>query len=300
MILAKIFTNRNQLSVFLILFVAFHPGQTFANKGKVEVETLTNLSYGNLKLSQLRKEIAENLKASKSGKMLPHPLRVVSYRLSDKDNFFMVMAKTSQTADTLASLNGVVNPNSVSKGDTLLVPNARGVFVQGEIKKLALQFNVAEKQIYKSGDHYFVPGGYFSVNRMNFFTGKGFFDPIPAGKISSKFGMRKDPFSSRATFHGGIDISAPHGASVCASQEGKVVFSGWKNGYGKLIILRHKYGYETYYGHLSKMSVKKGDNVKAGANIGLVGMTGRSTGPHLHFELRKKGVRSRPRFVMGS
>ena len=300
MFFAKIFTNRNPLTVFLPLFIAFYPGQTFANQGKIEPDILSNLSYSNLKLRQLRREISENLKASKSGKRLPHPLRVVSYKLSDKDNFFMVMAKTSQTADTLASLNAIVNPNSVSKGDTLLVPNARGVFVQGEIKKLALQFKVPEKQIYKSGDHYFVPGGFFSVNHMNFFTGKGFFDPISSGKISSKFGIRKDPFSSRSTFHGGIDISAPHGTTVCASQEGRVVFSGWKNGYGKLVILRHEYGYETYYGHLSKMSVKKGDKVKAGANIGLVGMTGRATGPHLHFELRKKGVRSRPRFVMRS
>jgi len=100
-------------------------------------------------------------------------------------------------------------------------------------------------------------------------------------------GWRKDPFTNNNTYHGGIDIAAPTGTLVKASQGGEVIFTGWKGGYGKLIIIEHKYGYKTFYGHLNKILVKTGQVVKSGQSIGNVGSTGRSTGPHVHFELRR-------------
>lgn len=107
------------------------------------------------------------------------------------------------------------------------------------------------------------------------------------GWLSSKFGWRIDPFTYKRAFHYGIDISAPWGTSIRASAQGKVIFTGWDDGYGLTIKINNGYGYSTIYGHLSKILVKKGVWVNKGDIIGRLGSTGRSTGPHLHFEVHK-------------
>jgi murein DD-endopeptidase MepM/ murein hydrolase activator NlpD len=110
-----------------------------------------------------------------------------------------------------------------------------------------------------------------------------------AGALTSRFGSRKDPFTGEPDFHKGIDIAAPKGTSIRAAQAGRVIFSGWQPGYGNLVIVRHADGLETVYGHASKNLVKVGQEIGAGAKVAEVGSSGRSTGPHLHFEVRKNG-----------
>ena len=112
--------------------------------------------------------------------------------------------------------------------------------------------------------------------------------------LTSGFGIRLDPFSHRLAFHGGVDFRANIGARVVASLDGKVVFAGRKGKYGNLIRIQHPNGYETRYAHLSNIKVQKGQHIKKGQLIGLVGSTGRSTGPHLHFELLKNGKKVDP------
>lgn len=112
--------------------------------------------------------------------------------------------------------------------------------------------------------------------------------------LTSGFGIRLDPFSHRLAFHGGIDFKANTGAKVVASLDGKVIFAGRNGKYGNLIRIAHPGGYETRYAHLSNIKVTKGQKVKKGTLIGLVGSTGRSTGPHLHFELMKNGKKIDP------
>ncbi len=109
------------------------------------------------------------------------------------------------------------------------------------------------------------------------------------GRLSSKFGKRQHPVAGDEQFHGGIDLAAPMGSSVFAAAEGKVVFAGKRAGSGNAVFLRHYGGYRSYYLHLSKVLVKRGEWVVQGQLIGLVGSSGISTGPHLHFEIRKKG-----------
>ena len=107
------------------------------------------------------------------------------------------------------------------------------------------------------------------------------------GRISSDFGWRIDPFDGKRRFHNGVDIAAPEGTPVKAVETGKVIFSGKEKGYGNLIILEHLNGYRTYYAHLKEVKVHKGEIIGKNEIIGNVGMTGRATGPHLHFEIRK-------------
>ncbi|MEE9258724.1 MAG: M23 family metallopeptidase [Nitrospinaceae bacterium] len=112
---------------------------------------------------------------------------------------------------------------------------------------------------------------------------KGFLIWPVKGTLTSRFGNR------RGRHHDGIDIGAPKGRAIVAAAAGEVMFSGWgPTGYGKMVILKHKHRLTTLYAHASKFWVKKGNRVKKGQKIGAVGSTGRSSGPHLHFEVRNE------------
>ena len=107
------------------------------------------------------------------------------------------------------------------------------------------------------------------------------------GKLESGFGGRRNPFGgSSYEFHSGQDIDAPYGAPVIAGASGKVVFAGWQNGYGQLVVIDHGGGLTSRYGHLSHIDVVEGQTISRAEFLGRVGSTGRSTGPHLHYEVR--------------
>jgi len=107
-----------------------------------------------------------------------------------------------------------------------------------------------------------------------------------SGRVSSSFGQREDPFNNSERFHSGIDIAADYGSAINAAAEGTVITSGTLPGYGKAVIVSHGNGLTTLYGHISSAVAKEGQKVKKGELIARVGSTGRSTGPHLHFEVR--------------
>ena len=118
------------------------------------------------------------------------------------------------------------------------------------------------------------------------------------GRLSSRFGYRRDPLGLGSRLHKGIDISNSPGTSVIAAGKGVVKFSGNKGGYGKTIIINHGNGYETLYAHNKNLLVKVGDKVEKGQIIGKMGSTGRSTGCHLHFEVHKNGTPTNPLDVL--
>lgn len=122
---------------------------------------------------------------------------------------------------------------------------------------------------------------------------------ISRPKITSKFGMRRDPFTDKWRHHSGMDIRADYGSPVLSTAEGVVRFSGYHQYLGHVVKIDHGYGVETWYGHLSKRLVQKGDTVKRGQAIGHVGSSGRSTGPHIHYEVHVNGKRVDPREYIG-
>nr|WP_247713353.1 M23 family metallopeptidase [Qipengyuania polymorpha] len=121
------------------------------------------------------------------------------------------------------------------------------------------------------------------------------FAPARRDMISSGFGYRRDPFNRRAAMHKGLDFRGGIGAPIYAAAKGRVSFVGWKGGYGKTVEITHGNGLMTRYAHLSRYDAKVGDSVGAGDIIAKMGSTGRSTGPHLHFEVRINGRAVNPR-----
>jgi len=104
-------------------------------------------------------------------------------------------------------------------------------------------------------------------------------------RLTSSFGVRKDPFTKRPAMHQAVDIGSGYGAPIVATADGVVTYSGRKSGYGRVVIVDHGHGFTTKYAHLSKTLVKKGQEIKKGDNVGGMGSSGRSTGPHLHYEI---------------
>lgn len=121
------------------------------------------------------------------------------------------------------------------------------------------------------------------------FSSSEFSNPLSYMYVTSSFGSRKHPIANKVLAHGGVDFRAASGTKVMASSSGIVQYAGKSGNYGNLVIINHKNGFETRYAHLSKINVKPGQKVEVGQAIALSGNTGRSTGPHLHFKLRKNG-----------
>lgn len=122
----------------------------------------------------------------------------------------------------------------------------------------------------------------------------GIVNPVKNGKISSKFGYRKDPFTKKLAFHSGLDIAASKGTRIAAAYSGKVKKIGEDSMAGNYIYLEHSNGMETLYCHCSEIIAQEGANIRAGETIAKVGSTGYSTGPHVHFEIRINGVKYDP------
>jgi len=129
---------------------------------------------------------------------------------------------------------------------------------------------------------------------------KGLLPEVDDPKVSSNYGLRNDPFSNKTAFHHGLDIAAPSGADIHPISTGTVVFSGKMQGYGNLVVIDHGDGFQSKYAHNRENLVQQGQVVDTGSVIAQVGDTGRSTGPHLHFELLHEGKAVDPHALLDS
>ena len=121
---------------------------------------------------------------------------------------------------------------------------------------------------------------------------------VASSQVTSNFGTRSDPFHGGRRAHNGIDIAAPTGSPVYATGDGWVTKANWWSSYGIIVVIRHPSGHETRFAHLSAVTVQEGQMVRKGQQVGRIGSTGRSTGPHLHYEVRLNGVPLDPRNFM--
>ena len=124
--------------------------------------------------------------------------------------------------------------------------------------------------------------------------------PLQGGRWTSNFGYRIDPFLHKPAMHSGVDFGAPFGTPVASTADGIVIHAGDKGGYGRMVEVRHGHGFTTRYAHLSAISVTEGEQVTAGTIVGEVGSSGRSTGPHLHYETRRDEEALNPTIFLGA
>jgi murein DD-endopeptidase MepM/ murein hydrolase activator NlpD len=162
-------------------------------------------------------------------------------------------------------------------------------WLQWEMEELELETNVQERNAYKVED--------FLDSQRSLLAATPTIWPAH-GWISSTFGLRLSPFTGRLQMHEGIDIGGRPETPIQATADGIVVYTGWKPELGKSVTLDHGYGYVTCYGHLSTITCYNGQSVKRGTVIGVMGDTGKSTGYHLHYEVKLNGVALNPKNYM--
>jgi murein DD-endopeptidase MepM/ murein hydrolase activator NlpD len=174
-------------------------------------------------------------------------------------------------------------PYTVKNGDSLsLISQSMGVPLEA-----ILDANDIQSDVINAGQTLFIPGARMNRDDLKMALGDLFIYPVNGARLSSPFGWRNDPFTGVRRHHAALDLSAPQGTPVRAAMAGKVTALSYDNTYGNFIIISHSGDFQTMYAHLYSVTVKKGDSVAQGAQIGAVGSTGYSTGPHLHFAVYK-------------
>jgi murein DD-endopeptidase MepM/ murein hydrolase activator NlpD len=291
--------------VIYIVLSALFLGLNAANAGNSGIRELKILDpYADKTLKSIRNDIKKTIYVIKSRRPaheLPE-LQFFMYTVKKDDTFWTIMAKCSLDIDTLLSINGLSTPKDVTPGKKIYIANMRGIIISGDdektVYKIIRENTIGAEYVLKinrcadfNKKHIFIPGGKISNLERSLFLGTGFMHPLQSRrdiKRISGFGMRKNPFDHRhSEFHAGVDVPCPRGSEVLAARDGTIVFTGYRHGYGNLVIAEHECGYQSFYGHLAKPLVRPGDTVKRGAVIALSGNTGRTTGPHLHFEVRR-------------
>lgn len=186
--------------------------------------------------------------------------------------------KSASPASPLAAANPVADTDSISDDSYV-----KSLDQFEALRATALSGRLSQG----SGLHGFSAGGWFGlVDAPSLW-------PVE-GKVTSSFGEREDPFNGEGAFHAGIDISAGFGEAIHATGDGVVEFAALGNGYGREVVIDHGHGVKTLYGHMSGFAVTAGDQVRRGQVIGYIGMSGRSTGPHVHYEVRIQNIPVNP------
>ena len=236
------------------------------------------------------------------------PLLISRYRRKD-ESLFQFSSRINLPYEAIATLNRIGKPSDFENLGDILVPNQPAVFIpDNALNDLELFLSTrkykGEKITISSGKKktvfYMIADGRLNSTERSLFLNTFFRFPINKGQISSYYGSRPHPFTGKLSFHNGIDIAAPVGTDVFASASGKVHGTGYDQVLGNYIIIEHSGGFYSIYGHLSKTLVLLNTDIKTGNVIGKVGNTGYSTGPHLHFEIRKKGESQNPlKYIRG-
>ena len=242
------------------------------------------------------------------------PVSYQTYKVKNGDTISGIAKKFGlRNISTLISVNDIGNVRQLCAGQRLKIPSIDGIVytikkgdsINSIISKNNIKFedlldvNELTTETLTPGAQLFLPGVGLDSNTLKNAMGDLFRIPIAAKfKWSSPYGYRIDPIAQVRAFHTGTDLACPMGTPILASMSGKVTFTGINRVYGNYVIIDHGNGYQTLYAHMSKIIATKGQWVSQGTRIGLVGSTGYSTGPHLHFTVYKNGKLINPMTVL--
>lgn len=290
--------------------------ESFAKPVEMSLQDVNDFDSLDLLMSEFALEKFANF--DENGNLLSEDGNVVStnvnyksavtwtnYTIRNGDTISGITYKFGLTnISTLIAVNGVSNVRSIRVGQKIRIPSYDGLIhevASGEtLKGISNKYKVSiedildvndlESDVILKGENLFIPGAKMDQDSLKKAMGELFAYPIKISyRLSSRFGKRKDPISGVDSSHTGIDMACATGTNIFASLSGTVAYTGYSSVYGNYVIINHFDGYQTLYAHMSKILCKKGDYVNQGTRIGLVGNTGYSTGPHLHFSVYKNG-----------
>lgn len=238
-------------------------------------------------------------------KLFRQPVTFQTYRVQSGDTISGITKKFGlSNISTLIAVNDIDNVRQLCAGQKLRIPSMDGLYytvqrgnsLQGLSSKFGvtmedlLDVNELESEVLSAGQVLFIPGAKLEESKLKQAMGELFKNPLSVKyRLTSRFGPRADPFTGAKSNHTGIDMACATGTPIVATASGYISYSGTSPVYGYYVIINHGNGYQSLYGHMSKIIAKKGQWVSQGTRIGLVGSTGYSTGPHLHFTVFKNG-----------
>jgi murein DD-endopeptidase MepM/ murein hydrolase activator NlpD len=234
---------------------------------------------------------------------LPLTLSLRSYTIARNDTLDAIARRFNVSLDTLISINGIADVRRLQVGTKLNVPNIDGVVYKVQrgdnLSSIASRNNTTLLDLVDANDlasHtispgqiLFIPGARLSSYDLKKALGTLVIWPV-TGRISSNFGYRSNPFTGIRQFHNGLDIVAAENTPVKAAMDGRVAETGYSSIFGNFVIMTHAGSHQTLYAHLNRIDVRAGQVIGQGTSVGLLGSTGYSTGPHLHFGVFKSGT----------
>ena len=234
------------------------------------------------------------------------------YTVQKGDMVGRIAERFGVSQDAIISVNKLRNTRSLQIGQILKIPTIDGILYttrEGDtpesiadqyrisLEKIAIVNNIPDNRL-EAGLKIFLPDAKLDWLTLQEINGDLFRNPLRAGYwISSRYGWRDNPFSGKRTFHNGVDMACPTGTPIYAAMDGTVIAAGYSATYGNYVTLRHHSGYQTLYAHMSKILVSNGQHVTSNSRVGLVGSTGQSTGPHLHFTVFKNKSSTNPQLL---
>lgn len=270
---------------------------SFALEGTIDVDESGNL-----------------LDADKSMISYTQPVTYQNYSVRSGDTISGIAKKFGlRNISTLISVNDIGNVRQLGAGQKLKIPSIDGIVYT--VKKgdsldsivskynikleTLLDVNELNSDVLTAGQQLFIPGAAMDAKALKEAMGELFIMPIKAKfRWSSPYGKRIDPIAGVSSFHTGTDMACPTGTPIYATMSGTIATAGINRVYGNYVIIDHGNGYQTLYAHMSKIIATKGQWVSQGTKIGLVGSTGYSTGPHLHFTVYKNGKMINPMTIL--
>ena len=303
---------------FLINHHINHTGPVLlAGDGGADIENLNKLMAnfalaGSADYDETGKLL--DVEASSKTVNFTQPVSYQTYKVRSGDTISGIAKKFGLTnISTLISVNDIGNVRQLAAGQKLKIPSIDGIVytvkkgdslstITGKYKislEQLLDVNELTSETLTAGQQLFLPGAAMDASSLRNAMGELFRMPIAAKfRWSSPYGSRIDPIAGVKSFHTGTDMACPTGTPILAAMSGRVTTTGINRVYGNYVIIDHGNGYQTLYAHMSKIIASKGQWVSQGTRIGLVGSTGYSTGPHLHFTVYKNGKLIDPMSVL--
>ncbi|MBP7551970.1 MAG: M23 family metallopeptidase [Spirochaetes bacterium] len=285
------------LTLFLMLFAIFSLGFFEDNNILIKQRNLKSVKS----LYDKNNSSEEGVGGAYTPDTISAPLSHLDYYVKVGDSIHSIAGKFGIDEVTIIKFNNITIPSKIVLGTKVMIPNQDGIIENvtknNNLEKISNKYSVEKEEILRvnncdaSSDvsTVFIPGIHHDNISKQLLLGEYFRRPC-YGRFTSYFGYRKDPWTKLRSYHSGVDIANSPGSYIYAAAPGKVIFVGSYWPLGNAIKIQHTSGYVSYYGHMSKFLVKNGTWVEAGRIIGLMGSTGRSTGSHLHFEVRRYGA----------